>query len=281
MKGKTRWFGCLTLVVSMLMICALGVMAAGLTGDEILQKVDDEATSISAGSLISVVQFDNVYADGTSASNVFAGLGKKNEGQPEESLIYFEEPEDVAGTIFLSVKPVGEDARMWLYLPALGMAKELVASQQKQSFAGSTFSYKDMGNRSYADKYSAKLVGEETLTIGDEQRVCYVLALTARPDADADYPTEKAWVDKESFLMLKSEDYNDSGKLERTMDVLSLTTFDGQLLAGKMLATNALDNSSTTITFVKRQRPESGIPDSVFDPNNLATFDPATYGLQN
>jgi len=81
--------------------------------------------------------------------------------------------------------------------------------------------------------------------------------------------------------MLKSEDYNESGNLERTMDVLSLTEFDGQLLAGKMLATNVLDNSSTTITFVKRQRPESDIPESVFNPENLATFDPAAYGLQN
>ena len=286
MKVGKGSIGGLTFVVGVLVISALGIMAvgalaAGLTGDEILQKVDDEAASLDEGSLISVVQFDNVYADGTSSSNLFAGLGKKIEGQPEESLIYFKQPEDVAGTIFLSVKPVGEDARMWLYLPALGMAKELVAEQQKQSFAGSTFSYKDMGNRSYADKYAAKLVGEETLTIGDEQRACYVLELTARPGTDEDYPTSKAWVDKESFLMLKSEDYNESGNLERTMDVLSLTTFDGQLLADKMLATNTVDESSTTITFVKRERPKSEIPDSVFDPNNLAEFDPDTFGLSD
>ena len=285
MKRETRWFGCLALVVGILIIGALGAMAAGLTGDEILQKVDVEAASLAAGSLISIVQFDNVYADGTTASNVFAGMGKKNEGQPEASLIYFKQPEDVAGMIFLSVELVGEDAHMWLYSPALeeiapGMGlKEIIS--EKQSFAGSTFSYKDMGNRSYADKYAAELVGEESLTIGDEQRVCYVLAFTARPDTDADYPTGNAWVDKESFLMLKSEDYNESGNLERTMDVLTLTTFDGQLLAGKMLATNALDNSSTTIMFVKRERPESEIPESVFDSENLAMFDPAAYGLND
>ncbi|HDL84815.1 MAG TPA: outer membrane lipoprotein-sorting protein [Candidatus Acetothermia bacterium] len=281
MKRKTIWTGCVALVTGLVVIGAFGAMAAGLTGDEILQKVDAVASSISEGSLISVVQFENVYADGTSASNVFAGIGKKDKGKPEESLIYFKEPADVAGTIFLSVKPQGKDARMWLYLPALGMTKEIVAKQQKQSFAGSTFSYKDMGNRSYADKYSAKLVGEETLTIGDEQRVCYVLDLTARPGADADAPTSKAWVDKESFLMLKSEDFNASGKMERTMDVLSLTKFEGHLLAGKMLATNVVDKSSTTITFIKRQRPKNEIPDSVFNPENLAMFDPATYDLQN
>ncbi len=289
MERKTRWSGFVPLAITVLVIGALGAMtlgalAAGLTGDEILQKVDDAAASLDKGSLISVVQFDNVYADGTNASNVFAGMGKKEEGKPDQSLIYFEKPDDVAGTIFLSVKPQGKDARMWLFLPSLGehgMYKELVANQQKQSFAGSMLSFKDMGNRSYADKYSAKLMGEETLTIGDEHRVCYVLDLTARPGADADYPSAKAWVDKESFLMLKSEDYNESGKLERTMDILSLTTFDGQLLASKMLLGNALDNSSTTITFVKRQRPKNQIPDSVFDPNNLATFDPTAYGLNN
>ena len=286
MERKTGRERLIPVAISLFVVCvlaaiSLGTMAAGMTGDEILQKVDDEAASLDKGSLISVVQFDNVYADGTSASNVFAGIGKKEEGKPDESLVYFEKPDDVAGTIFLSVKPQGEDARMWLYLPALGMVKELVADQQKQSFAGSTFSYKDMGNRSYADKYSAKLVGEETLTVGDEQRACYVLALTVRPGVDEDYPTVKAWVDKESFLMMKTEDYNESGKMERTMEVLSLTTFDGQLLASKMIAKNVVNDSSTSITFVKRVRPENQIPDSVFDPNNLATFDPSAYGLGN
>jgi hypothetical protein len=284
MKRKIRWTSVIAFSISMLVIGSLGAisfdsMAAELNGDEILQRVDDAAASLAAGSLISVVQFDNVYPDGTSSSNLFAGMGKKDEGHPEESLIYFKQPEDVAGTIFLSVKPVGEDARMWLFLPALGMAKELVADQQEQSFAGSTFSYKDMGSRSYADKYGAKLVGEETITIGEQKRDCYVLDLSSKADEKEDSQTGKAWVDKESFLMLKSEDYNESGSLEQTMDVLSLTEFEGQLLAGKMLATNVLDDSSTTITFIKRARPEDPIPDSVFDPENLASFDPAAYGL--
>jgi len=277
---KVTLISLLTVLAGILVLAAASY-AAGLTGDQILQKVDEHETLVTQGSLISKIRFDNVYSDGTTAYNVFGGLSVKLEGQPEKSLIYFEEPADVAGTIFLSIKPEGGEARMWLYLPALGMAKEIVAEQRKQSFAGSTFSYKDVGSRSFADKYSAKLVGDETVKIGDKSYDCYVLELTAKPDSDADYPTAKAWVDKDSFLMLKSEDYNSEGKLERTMEVLALGKFDGNVVADKMIATNVLDKSSTTITFLERKRPANPIPDSVFDPNNLASFDPTEFGFSS
>ncbi len=278
--NKATLVSVLAVLVGVLTLTAVGY-AAGLTGDQILQKVDEHETIATQGNLISKIRFDNVYSDGTTAYNVFDGLSKKISGEPEKSLIYFEEPADVAGTIFLSIKPEGEDARMWLYLPALGMAKEIVAEQRKQSFAGSTFSYKDVGSRSFADKYSAKLAGEETVKIGDKSYDCYVLELTAKPNSDADYPTAKAWVEKDSFLMLKSEDYNAEGKLERTMEVLALGKFDGNVVADKMVATNVLDGSSTTITFLERKHPANPIPDSVFDPNNLASFDPTEFGFSS
>lgn len=272
--------------VAVLMVLAIGVLmlgavayAAGLTGDQILQKIDAHETQASGGSLIRTIRFDNVYADGTTAYNIFGGLSKKAPGQPDKLLIYFEQPADVAGTIFLSIKPVGKEARMWLYLPALGMVKELIAEQQKQSFAGSTFSYKDISSRTLADKFTGKIIGDASVKIGDVTYDCYVLKLTAKPNADVDYPIGKVWIDKTSFLMLKSEDYNADSKLQRTMQVLKVGTFEGNMMADKMIATNVIDKSSTTITFLKRVRPVKPIPDSVFDPDNLASFDPSTYGL--
>ncbi len=275
---KTSVIVLVVLAIAVLMLGAVAY-AAGLTGDQILQKVDAHEVQVSGGSLITTIRFDNVYADGTSAYNVFGGLSKKAPGQPDKSLIYFEQPADVAGTIFLSVKPVGKQAQMWLYLPALGMVKELVAEQQKQSFAGSTFSYKDIGSRTLADKFTAKITGDETVKIGDVTYDCYVLKLTAKPNADVEYPSGKVWIDKTSFLMLKSEDYSADGKLQRTMEVLKVGTFDGNIVADKMIATNVVDKSSTTITFIKRVRPAKAIPDSVFDPNNLAAFNPKEFGL--
>ena len=277
---KTSVIAVMAIAVGIL-ILGVTAYAAGLTGDQILQKVDAHETQVTGGNLITTIRFDNAYSDGTTAYNVFGGLSKKGAGQPDKSLIYFEQPEDVAGTIFLSIKPEGKDARMWLYLPALGMAKELVAEQQKKSFAGSTFSYKDIGSRSFADKFTAKIIGDDSVKIGDKTYDCYVLKLTAKPNADVDYPIAKAWVDKTSFLLLKSEDYSADGKLQRTMEVLKVGTFEGNLVADKMTAKNVIDKNSTTITFLSRKRPSSPIPDSVFDPNSLASFDPHAFGFSS
>lgn len=158
--------------------------------------------------------------------------------------------------------------------------KELVSEEKHKSFAGSTFSYREVGSRKVSDDYTAELVGEDSVKIGDQSYDCYVLELTAKPKADVDYPTGKAWVGKENWLTLKAEDYNDAGNLERTMEVLKLGEFEGNVVADEIIAKNVLDNSSTTISFLERRRPEGEIPDSVFDPENLSSFDPTEWGFE-
>lgn len=268
-------------LLALTLLCGVvTVVGEELSGNEILTRVDQEVQFLSEGSMITTLQFENGYSDGTTSANRFASLSKQVEGGAEYSLIYFVGPEDVVGTIFLSVQPdPDEDSRMWLYLPALGMSKELVAEQQEQSFAGSTFSYQDVGSRDMKDEYNAELIGEETLVVGDESRLVYVLALTAKPEADTDYPTGKLWIDKEGFLMLRTENYNAEGNLEWMMEVTKLGEFEGKVTADRMVASDVLDESSTTITFLERVRPEEELPDYVFDSENLASFDPAIYGL--
>lgn len=250
-----------------------------LTGDEIMQKVEEREEEVMGGSLISFIRFDNVNPDGTKTHNVFRSLGKTVEGGSDKSLIYFKEPEDVQGTLFLSVNPEKEDAKIWLYLPALGAVKELISEQERKgSFAGSTFSYEDIGERSMVEDFNAEIIKEETLSIEDKKMDCYVLELTAKPGAEVDYPTGKMWVSKNSWLTLKSEYYNKSGNLERVIETLKLSKFEGKLTADKMINKNVLEDSSTTITFQKRIRPKKEIPDSVFDPEILRYLDPARWG---
>lgn len=269
-----------TILIVAALLSAVGASAAELSGDDILARVDQQEQFLSEGSMITTLQFDNVYSDGTTSGNRLISLSKKGTGDAEYSLIYFVEPDDVAGTIFLSVKAaVDENTHMWLFLPALGMAKELVADQQEQSFAGSTFSYQDVGSRDFEGKYEAVLSGEESIAVGEESYDCYVIDLTAKPDSNAEYPFGKMWIEKENFIMLRSEDYDESGVLERTMTITGLGEFEGKVVADKMVSTNMIEKSSTTITFLARTRPEEDIPDSVFEASNLASFDPSAYGL--
>jgi outer membrane lipoprotein-sorting protein len=274
----------LTLVTVALGVVVLGgvVYAADLTGDQILDKMIDHQDETMSGSLIMTMKLENVYSDGTSGENVFSAMAKRSTDPsvPDKSLMYYKEPEDVRGTIFLAISPDEGDSRMWLYLPALGSAKELVSEEQEQSFAGSTFSYKDIGSASsMQDDYNAELIGEEAVTVEGKSYACYVLKLTAKPDADVDYPTQKLWVSKDFWTSLKGESYNEDGKLEITMEVVKLGEFEGNVVADEMFSKNVIEGNSTRMIFLERKRPASEFPDSVFDADNLTTFDPAAYGL--
>jgi len=259
-----------------LLLIGGAALAQDLTADDILDRMQIEGDVPAEGSMIMQMQFDNVYSDGTTASNTFAGLSK-----PGKSLIVFLEPEDVRGTILLTDDCIAVDAPcIWLYLPLLGIPKELVSEEERDgSFAGSSLSYEDIGGNDQREDYDAVLIGEETLTIGDEDRTAYVIESTAKPDADEDIVRTVLWVDKESFVMLKMEAYNDLGSLEQTLDVVELGEFEGHLVVDGMHARDVLEESETTITFLERRRPAGEIPDEVFDPENLVSFDPAAWGF--
>jgi len=271
-------------IVGLVLALAMGIAMATsaqseLTGDEILLRVEAQEDLGMGGEIISIIRFENSYSDGTMTFNIFGMLGQQLDGKPERTLIYFKEPEDVQGTFFVSINPEYEDARLWLYLPALGQAKELVSEQQEQSFAGSTFSYREAGGESASDEYTAQIVCEDDIRIDDQEVPCYLLDLTVKPGADVDFPTERMWVDKESWLALKIESYNELGNLERTMNVLKLGEFDGMVVANVTVAVDILEGNSTTITFLDRRRPEEGISTEVFDPENLSNFDPSEWGF--
>jgi len=263
--------------IALASVALLGLTVVALTADEIMDKVDAEADILAEGSMISTMRFDNVYGDGTTVSNLFGSLTI-----PNRSLIYFIEPADVAGTIFLTHDSDDEDVdtQMWLYLPLLGVPKELVSEEERGgSFAGSALSYSDIGDREKRADYNSVLIGEEEIVIGDQTRTAYKIESTAKPGVDVDTPRSVTWIDTEFFIMLKTESYNDIGNLSNTMEVVALAEFEGRLTATQMVATNYSDDSTTTITVLEQRRPEIEIPEDVFLPENMQAFDPVTWGF--
>ena len=258
-------------------VALLSVAAAALTADEIMNMVDAEADAQAEGSMISIIRFDNVYGDGTTGSNLFGSLSI-----PNRSLIYFIEPVDVAGTIFLTHESDDDDvdAQLWLYLPMLGIPKELVSEDERGgSFAGSALSYSDLGDREGRADYDAVLIGEEDIVIGDQTRTAYKIESTAKPDVDVDNPRSIVWIDTEFLIMLKVESYNDLGNLDTTMDVLALGEFEDKLTTSEMLATNHSDGSTTTITILEQRRPDAEVSEDVFLPENISAFDAVLWGF--
>jgi len=269
-KNGMKW----TMAVAL--VALLGVAGFAMTADEILDRMEEEGDKLAEGSMIGLMRFENTYRDGTTAGNVFGMLSK-----PDFTLIYFVEPADVTGTIFLTHEiDDGNDSRMWLYLPLLGIPKELVSDEERGgSFAGSSMSYDDLGGGNKRDEFVATLTGEEDIVVQGETRTAYVIESVSKPDFDHDHPRSLLWVDAETFIMLKSEGYNDLGNLDSTVEVTALIEFEGMLTFAEMLTRNVTDESSTVITVEERRRPEGELSDDLFQAENLPSFDPEAWGF--
>ncbi len=282
MKHKRIHFGTIAVLLTTVLLLSVsgGVLAAGdLSGSEILEKVDQKSEIVSQGEIMSVLTFNNVNADGTTSSYKFGALARKKKGEPDRTLVYYLQPEFVKGTIFLTKETEEGESRMWLYLSALGEPKELTASKKQSSFADSTLSFEEVSSWSMSEEYNAEIVEETTVQVGDQSVPVYKLQLTAKEDANPQYPTETIWVGKDNWVLLHTKNFNDTGELEKEMKVEELTTFEEKTVTKKLVTTVMDSGASTTVIYEKRERPDQDVPDSVFDPENLGDFDPDKWGL--
>ena len=261
---------------------------SSLTGDEILAKAAERSTFVREGSRISIIQFDILFPDGTTQSRKFAFFGKRDDSG-EKLLIYFLEPELECGTIFLSFDPAepGAKTRLWLFLSGLGQVKELVSEEDRNaSFAGSNLQNDQVGGGfDLNEDYFGELLGEEAVNVtwlGEAQdRLAYKVGLTQRPEADVDFPTGTVWVDEEEFLTLKGEFNNPMGQLEQTITLDEFVEFEGEIVPNRIEVANVLDGSKTTVLTLERRKVEPELPDEIFQPENLKTFNPEDFGVDS
>jgi hypothetical protein len=277
MKALTK-FALVVIGLALLIGASVSVAQQPLTGPQILQKVEEKGgIGGTQGELISDVKFDIIGKDKKTATNEFRFFSRRKKGEPDKLLVAFVKPDDVRGTLFLSIKPENKDADLWLYLPALGAVKQLVNTQERKgSFAGSNLSFEDLGSGfKYSEDYAAdEKVTEEKIKIADKEYNTYVLTLRVKKEKEKteDYPVRKLWVEKTEFIVLKGEGYNKTNKLETVFEALALGKFENDTVPDKVLIQNVLDGSQTTISFLARKRPAQPLPDNLFDPNNLKSL---------
>ena len=190
-------------------------------------------------------------------------------GQPDRSLIVYPQPELVAGTMFLTWTPKEGDARMWLYLPALGLVKELVSeeSRQREFIAGSGITREDIAEGfRYRDDYTPTLSGEEEVN----GVPAFVIVLTPKEDHQADWEKIVLWVDKENFVVLRTEFYDADGGLVKVIEATDLYADDLGYIPHKLTIRDLTTGNVAILEILSRMATD--IPDDYFDPEKLPTI---------
>lgn len=126
--------------------------------------------------------------------------------------VYFHEPADERGTVFMVWKHVGKDDDRWLYLPALDVVKQIAASDERTSFMGSDFYYEDVSGRG---------IEEDTHELVEVTDNAYVVKHTPKKPELVEFDSYTTWIDKTFFIPFAIR-YEKGGEVYREAKVLKV-----------------------------------------------------------
>jgi len=191
----------------------------------------------------------------------------------KRSLSYFFSPADDKGNGALMTEIEGDDDDQWLYLKGLRKPKRVLGSDKSSSFMGSDFSNGDVAARDIND-YNYTWLGTEKIKFKNKTlAVEKIESAFKNKQLSADYGYNKTvvWIHAKSGLMFKSEMYNLSGQLSKTMKLLSFSVKknrDGKkiFMATGIEMKNALKGTKTVMNMknVKTGKAAAKIKPGIF-----------------
>lgn len=234
--------------------------SAELTGREIYQKMDDVDTSRdSMMKMVMLIQRGDMKLVRKIDSR------SKKYGDDTKTLIMFEEPADVQGTMYLTwgYDDTLKDDDMWMFLPAENLTRRISGGGKKGSFMRSDFANEDIEKRAVDDDAHTLLKKEK---LGDFD--CYVVESVPLRKKDTNYSKRRIWVHDGFFLPVKTEYFDKRGRLIKTALYGGYKDIDGIMTYTKtVMSTSGTENK----TFLERREIvyNSGVSDELFHLSNL------------
>ena len=107
---------------------------------------------------------------------------------------------------------------------------------------GSDFSYEDMNTKDRRKDFSSKLLGEEEV----DGELCYKIEMTKKEGAHISYSRAISWVDKERFIPLKMEFYDEYNELWKVLTLDGISKI-GEYWSAKDIEMKNVQKGSRTI----------------------------------
>ncbi len=188
----------------------------------------------------------------------------QSNGMDNTQMVRFLSPPDVKGTAILTIEHTDQDDDIWVYLPALKKVRRLVATNKKDSFAGTDFSYGDVIGHKVEDWQHILLREEEV-----DGQPCYVIESVPRDEsvkASSGYSKHNAWIRKDNFVTIKEEFWDRAGQPLKSCkgeDVQLVDPDRGRWRPMRLEATNSQTGHRTIIQF-ENFKVNQQIPDEFF-----------------
>jgi outer membrane lipoprotein-sorting protein len=155
---------------------------------------------------------------------------------------------------------------MWSWNPVISRLIKFPPSMMSQGWMGSDYTNDDiLKESSVVNDYTHEIVGEETI----DGRICYKILLIAKEDAVVVWGKQFRWIDKNDFLVLRAELYDEEGSLVRTETGREIKTMDGRVIPTLLELIPADEPGNKTLVYIKDIKFNVQILESFFSQQNM------------
>ena len=234
------------IIAILIMLPMIPVRAQVPSGDEILDKIDQNMSSDSR------VFTSKMIIHGRRGSRTVES--KSWATGDVKSFTEYLAPAREKDTKMLKL----ED-QLWMYSPSTDRTIQISGHMLRQSVMGSDLSYEDMMDDKMWDHYDAVVVGTDTI----DNRLCWLIELLAKTK-DIAYEMRKIWVDQKRFIPLRQELYAKSGKLLKRMELSDVAEIENRWYPKHMLFKDMLKEGAGTEFIIEDIEFDVDIPDYRF-----------------
>tara|TARA_R100001143_G_C3360805_1_gene135411 strand:+ start:1954 stop:2673 length:720 start_codon:yes stop_codon:yes gene_type:complete len=178
------------------------------------------------------------------------------------SLIVITAPARDQGTAFLK-----RDSEIWNYVPNIDRTIKMPPSMMSQSWMGSDFTNDDLVRESSTvEDYVHRIVESDAELEGRE---AWIIELIPKPETPVVWGKVLIWVDKEEFIQLRVENYDQSDELANHIEFTDLREFDNRMIASKLILIPADKPDQRTIMTYDELQFDIDIDESFFTQQNM------------
>lgn len=245
----------LTVLISLFGVCITGILhtANAQSATEIIDRMEE------------VMRGESSYAEMTMTierPRYTREVGMKAWALGNDySLILITSPARDQGTTYLK-----RENEIWNYVPNINRTIKMPPSMMSQSWMGSDFTNDDLVRESSTkDDYEYSILREEVYN----ERQSWVLELIPKPDTPIVWGRVLMWVDKEHFIQLKVENYDQQDEQVNTIEFSEIGQMDGRIFPAKMILSPADNPDQRTILEYQELEFDIDIDPSFFTQQNM------------
>jgi outer membrane lipoprotein-sorting protein len=158
---------------------------------------------------------------------------------------------------------------MWSWNPTIARLIKLPPSMMSQGWMGSDYTNDDiLRESSIVNDYTHELEGEEVIN----GRNCYRINLVAKDDAAVIWGHQVRWIEKDHFLFMKAELYDEYGFLVRTELGSDIREMDGRLIPTRLELIPEEEEGHKTIIEIGEIEFNIPIRDDFFSQQNMKSI---------